>query len=195
MNEWRVKSTWMRGQQTCRLTIYFNKWTVSSDVSIQRHHWHTLPTHDVNDVVCVGWPQYRGLRPLLFSNSGVGSFTSHNNQISVSAVRRDLRFFRPYPRRLESLTVYRCHYKGSTFFSVIERPLVLVRPGFEPMTSRSADWRSPNWANQAAVFVCLVPARLLLLSIIAVLYHVNGYLQRAYLRWLFSIIMYHQSGP
>ena len=30
--------------------------------------------------------------PLLFSNSGVGSFTSHKNQISVSAVRRDLRF-------------------------------------------------------------------------------------------------------
>ena len=27
--------------------------------------------------------------------------------------------FRPYPRRLESLTICRCHYKGSTFFSVI----------------------------------------------------------------------------
>ena len=66
---------------------------------------------------------------------------------------------------------------------------------FEPMISRSADRRSPNWANQAVVFVWLVPVRLLLLSIIAVLYHVNGYLQRAYLRWLFSIIMYHQSGP
>ena len=24
-----------------------------------------------------GWPHYRGLRPLLFSNSNVGSFTSH----------------------------------------------------------------------------------------------------------------------
>ena len=24
--------------------------------------------------------------------------------------------FRPYPRRLESLTIYRCHYKCSTFF-------------------------------------------------------------------------------
>ena len=47
-------------------------------------------THDVND--CEGWPHLWGLRPLLFSNSGVGSFTSHKNQISVSAVRRDLRF-------------------------------------------------------------------------------------------------------
>ena len=43
--------------------------------------------------MCEAWPQHRGLRPLLFSNSGVGSFTSHMNKISVSAVRRDLRFF------------------------------------------------------------------------------------------------------
>ena len=39
-----------------------------------------------------------------------------------------------------------------------------------------------------------------MLSSMAVLYHVNGYLPRAYLRWLFSIIivsiiMHHQSGP
>ena len=58
-----------------------------------------------------GWPHHRGLRPLLFSNSGVGYFTSHENR-SVK---------------------------------------VLVRPGFEPATSRSADRRSTNWANQAAV--------------------------------------------
>ena len=56
--------------------------------------------------------------------------------------------FRPYPRILESLTICRCHYEGSTFFSVIKRPWVLVRPGFEPATSHSADRRSPNWANQ-----------------------------------------------
>ena len=31
--------------------------------------------------------------PSSFSNSGVGSFTSHKNQISESAVRRDLRLF------------------------------------------------------------------------------------------------------
>ena len=48
-------------------------------------------------------------------------------------------------------------------------------------------------------FVCLVPVRLLLSST-AVLYHVNGYLQRAYLGWLYSIIiiniiMHHQSSP
>ena len=120
----------IRGKQTCSLTIYINMWTVSSDISIQRRHWQPLsvhlwaycthPTHDVNDVMCEGWPQHRGLRPLLFSNSGVGSFTSYKNQISLSAVKRDLRFSSlQYPKRLESLLVCRCHYKGSTFFSVI----------------------------------------------------------------------------
>ena len=34
------------------------------------------------------WPHHRALRSLLFSNSDVGSFTSHMNQISESAVRR-----------------------------------------------------------------------------------------------------------
>ena len=33
-----------------------------------------------------------------------------------------------YPRRLESLTICWCNYKGSTFYSVIQRPWVLVRP-------------------------------------------------------------------
>ena len=52
----------------------------------------THPAHDVNDVMLVGWPQHSGLCALLFSNSGVGSFMSHKNQISVIAVRRDLQF-------------------------------------------------------------------------------------------------------
>ena len=102
-NERMNEESRMRGQQTCPLTIYFNMWTVSSDVSTQRRHWQPLsvhvwaycthPAHDVNAVMCEGWPQHRGLRPLLFSNSGMGSFSSHKNQISESAVRRDLRFF------------------------------------------------------------------------------------------------------
>jgi len=36
--------------------------------------------------------------------------------------------YSPYPRRLESLTICWCDYKGSTFYSVILRPWVLVRP-------------------------------------------------------------------
>ena len=102
MNEWMNEESWMRGLQTCPLTIHFNMWKVNFDVSIQRCHWQPLsvhlwaycshPNHDVNDVMSEGWPQHRGLRPLLFSNSGEGSFTSHKSQISVSAVRRDLQF-------------------------------------------------------------------------------------------------------
>ena len=54
-------------QQTCPLTIhFFNIWTVSSDVSIQRRHGQPLsvhlwayciirPTHDVNDLMCERW--------------------------------------------------------------------------------------------------------------------------------------------
>ena len=86
-NEWMNEESWMRRQQTCPLRIHFNMRTLSSDISIQRRHWEPLsvhlwgycthPTHDVADVMSEGWPQHRGLRPLLFSNSGVGSFTSH----------------------------------------------------------------------------------------------------------------------
>ena len=38
-----------------------------------------------------------------------------------------------------------------SLLSYLKRPWVLVRLGLEPATSRSADRRSPNWANQAAV--------------------------------------------
>ena len=47
--------------------------------------------------------------------------------------------FRPFPRRLECLTICRCFKKGSKFSSVVLRPWLLVQPGFEPTTSRSAD--------------------------------------------------------
>ena len=45
--------------------------------------------------------------------------------------------YSPYPRRLESLTICRCNYKGSTFSSVILRPWVLVRP--------ESNSRPPAW--------------------------------------------------
>ena len=54
-----------------------------------------------------GWPHHRGLRPLLFSNSDVGSFTSHNNK-KGKVLWTGPTVFRPYPRRLESLTI--CRY-------------------------------------------------------------------------------------
>ena len=74
---------------------------------------------------------------------GVSSFTSLKNQIIVSAVRREYGF--------SSLSEKTCLQMPCTFFSVIWRLWELVWSGFEPANSRSADSRSPNWANQAVV--------------------------------------------
>ena len=110
----------MREQQTCPLTIHFNMWVICSDVSIQRRHWQSLSVHlwaycihPAHDGICVGWLQHRSLRPLLFSNSGVPQEPDMCNCCEMGPTD-----FRPYPRSLESLTVGRCHYKGSTFFLV-----------------------------------------------------------------------------
>ena len=40
--------------------------------------------------------------------------------------------FRPYPGRLEILTICRFHYKDSTFFSVIKNPKCLSGQGLNP---------------------------------------------------------------
>ena len=143
MNEWRV----VDGRIT-DVPSYMR--TVSSDVCIQRCHWQPLSvhlwaycphaTHDVNDVISKGWPQHRGLRPLLFSNCSVGSFYVPQERDNFKCCDTGPTVFRPYQRRLDS-----------ALFSVIWRPWVLVRRGFEPTTSHSGDRRSPNWANQATV--------------------------------------------
>ena len=158
--KWNEESC-MRGQQTCPLTIHFKMWIVSSDVTIQRRHWQALsvhlwayctqPTHDVNDMMSEIWTQRRGLHPLLFSNSDVGSFYVPQEPDKCKCCETGPTVFRPYPRRLESLTVCRCHYKGSTFFSVMLKTLRVGRPGFAPVTSRSADRRFPNRANQIEI--------------------------------------------
>ena len=82
-------------------------------------------------------PHHRGWRPLLFTNSSVGSFTPHENQNSCKTAGPTE--FCPFPRRLECPTICRCYNKGSKFSSLILRPWVLVQPGFKPTTSRSAD--------------------------------------------------------
>ena len=49
----------------------------------------------------------------------VGSLTSHRFITCARACETGPKVYRPYPRRIESLTVCRCYYKGSTFSSVI----------------------------------------------------------------------------
>ena len=141
----------MTGQQTCPL------YNIGSDVSIQRRLWQPLsvhlwaycthPTHDANDVWRLATPP-PSTSPTLFEQ-WCGFFYVPQEPDKWKCCETGPKVFRPYPRRLERITVRRCHYKGSTFFSVISRPWVLVRPEFEPVTSRSAERRFPNWANQA----------------------------------------------
>ena len=49
-----------------------------------------------------------GIQSLLSSNSDVGSFTSTRRN-NWKCCETGPTVFRPYPRRLESLTIYRCH--------------------------------------------------------------------------------------
>ena len=157
-NEWRDVDE--RTTYVPSLQYIFNMWTVSSDVSTKRRYWqplsvhlwasYTHPTHDVNDVMCEGWPQHRGLRPLLFSNSGVGSFTSHKNR-SVKVLWDGTYGFSSLSEKTRKsnhlqMSLQRQHF----LLSYLKTLWLLVWPGFEPVTSRSADRRSPNWANQAA---------------------------------------------
>ena len=49
----------------------------------------------------------------------VGSLMSHGFIICARACETGPMVYRPYPRRLESLTICRCYSKGSTFSSGI----------------------------------------------------------------------------
>ena len=72
-------------------------------------------------------------------------------------MRWDLRFTVLYPRRLESPTICRCNYKGRTFYSVILKPWVLVRP---ESIGRFHKWRPLNYDSY--VYVLIRPTSLVL---------------------------------
>ena len=68
--------------------------------------------------------------------------------------------YSPYLRRLESLTICRCNWKGSTFSSVIFKTLSVDPAGVELTTSRRTARCSSNWATggrlNVGIFNCLV---------------------------------------
>ena len=63
--------------------------------------------------------------------------------------------YSPYPRRLESLTIW-CNYKGSTFSSVILRPWVLVRL---ESNSRPPVWQPDAQPTEQLVRGCAINAK------------------------------------
>ena len=67
-------------------------------------------------------PQHRELRPLLFSNSVW--VLERPTELNVNKVcETGPPVYRPYPRRLKSLIIWRSHYKNSTLSSVIFKTL------------------------------------------------------------------------
>ena len=108
----------------------------------------------VNDVMWESWPQHRGLRPLLFSNSGVGSFTSHKNQISVSkCCETGSTVFHPNPSIAErqcnrsQMSLQRQHFLLSYLKTlsvgpagVWTRDLPLSRPELSQLSQPGGGW-------------------------------------------------------
>ena len=84
--------------------------------------------------------------------------------------------FCPYLRRLECITLCRCHNKGSTFSSFILRPWVLVWPRFEPVTSCSADRHLSNWADRVA--------EVRVMTHVTITWSLSSYLKFHLVRWI-----------
>ena len=77
-------------------------------------------------------PQHRELRALLLATS-VWVLLRPTGLSTLKGCETGPPAYRPYPRRLESLTICRCSYKGRTFFSVT---LSVGPAGVELATSR-----------------------------------------------------------
>ena len=97
-----------------------------------------------------GWPRHRGLRPLLFLNSDVGCFTSHKTK-SLKVVWDGTYGFSSLSEKTTKSNHLQMPLQRQHFLLSYLKTLSVGPPAFEPATSRSADRRSPNWGNQAAI--------------------------------------------
>ena len=122
-------------------------------------------------MMCEGWPHHRGPRPPTLFEQWCGFFyVSRESDDKGKSFETGPTVFLPYPSRLESLTVCTCHYKGSTFFSVIlkdpeccsDRGLNSRPPAYQtgalqsfrqPRSEVREDWES--WREKAKGWACV----------------------------------------
>ena len=130
-NRLRVEVTKEQGWGYSTL-LYFIEFATVTQHGDRGWNRNNLPTDTYTFILhpaheCMVVPHHRGLCPLLFRNSSVGSFTSHKNQNSERAVS-----FRPYPRRLKYLTICRCYNKGSQSPKLFQDPECWSGRGLNP---------------------------------------------------------------
>ena len=94
-----------------------------------------------------GQPQHQGLHRIVcgFFNVPQGTY-EHRRYLWDGA-------YGPYPRSLESLSICRWNYKGSTFSSVLLRSRVLIQPGFEPATLSHSSPMLNHLSHRCAVLL------------------------------------------
>ena len=125
-NEWRVVD-----DRTTDVPCYNTFWHVNSKLG--RQHTKAPPAAALSPFVSLTYPPNPWCQwcdvwrltttpgstcPTLFEQR-CGFFYVSEEPDKCKCCETGPTVFRPYPRRLESLTVCRCHYKGSTFFSFI----------------------------------------------------------------------------
>ena len=130
-NRLRVEVTKEQGWGYSTL-LYFIEFATVTQHGDRGWNRNNLPTDTYTFILhpaheCMVVLHYRGLCPLLFRNSSVGSFTSHKNQNSERAVS-----FFPYPRRLKYLTICRCYNKGSQSPKLFQDPECWSGRGLNP---------------------------------------------------------------